>query len=249
VYYFKIFPYTVSTIINYKTDEEIPQTQAVLPSCIILLSEDLQNGKPDGWMLKDLAGSGENWRFDNPAHRAIPLPLMSPAAIFDSDYNGPGSREDATFESPVLNVSGYDLVYLNFDHYFKPGYGGAYAVEVFTGAKWEVVLSGTTALDNMSESLNITHLVSEALAPHIRFRWTGEYSWYWMVDNIKICGARTGTIPGDIDRNGVVTLNDALLLLNIMSGKDFSGIMNDMNSDGRIGLEEVIYILKNVSEK
>ncbi len=56
-----------------------------------------------------------------------------------------------------------------------------------------------------------------------------------------------GALPGDTDGNGVVDLEDAIRALQILSGSEFNGnILSDSNDDGRIGLAEVIYILKKL---
>lgn len=64
--------------------------------------------------------------------------------------------------------------------------------------------------------------------------------------------AGSGDFPlkGDIDNDGSVTLRDAILVLQILSGvtPDISLIKwGDVNGDGKISLAEVIYILQNVA--
>ena len=61
----------------------------------------------------------------------------------------------------------------------------------------------------------------------------------------------TNTItPGDIDDDEAVSLKDAILVLQILSGNAPSHIVykeSDLNGDGKLGIEEVIYILQKVS--
>jgi hypothetical protein len=62
--------------------------------------------------------------------------------------------------------------------------------------------------------------------------------------------ARTTTIKGDIDGDGIVDLSDALLAFQILVGMTPSQSVNlsaDVNGDGKIGIEELIYILQEVS--
>jgi hypothetical protein len=57
-------------------------------------------------------------------------------------------------------------------------------------------------------------------------------------------------IPGDIDDNGTVDLEDAILVFQIMAGTALSTtIYNraDVNHNGKIGSEEMIYILRDAS--
>ena len=61
----------------------------------------------------------------------------------------------------------------------------------------------------------------------------------------------TNTItPGDIDDDEAVSLKDAILVLQILSGNTPSSIVykeSDLNGDGKLGIEEAIYILQKVS--
>lgn len=56
--------------------------------------------------------------------------------------------------------------------------------------------------------------------------------------------------PGDIDKNGVINLTDAIIALKICAGINASHTFedSDVNGDDKIGMEEVLYILQSVSE-
>ncbi|NOK86108.1 MAG: hypothetical protein GFH27_549397n56, partial [Chloroflexi bacterium AL-W] len=146
---------------------------------------------PSGWTNNAITGLvNEKWRFDNPGSRALNAPISSPAAIFDSDFFlGPGGSEDVALESPVFNAAatGAAVILLEFDHYFMGGAGGAYAVEVFDGTTWTSVMTGTATTANpASVSINIGPQVASVTNAQVRFRWTGNYSWYWIVDNVVV---------------------------------------------------------------
>lgn len=56
-------------------------------------------------------------------------------------------------------------------------------------------------------------------------------------------------IPGDADGNGFVELEDAVLVLQVCAKVQLSSVVYaeaDVNGDGKIGLEEVFYILRKV---
>jgi len=56
--------------------------------------------------------------------------------------------------------------------------------------------------------------------------------------------------PGDIDGSGTIDLADAIAALRVVAGVETAvrpQIKADVNSDGRIGLEEVIYVLGKIS--
>ncbi len=55
-------------------------------------------------------------------------------------------------------------------------------------------------------------------------------------------------LPGDIDGSGTLGLADAVTALKIFVGIPAAIALRDVNGDGRIGPEEVIYILRKLSE-
>lgn len=67
--------------------------------------------------------------------------------------------------------------------------------------------------------------------------------------NLLIFG-NSEKLAGDINGDFVVNLQDAIMSLKIISGYDQYDIINtnsDVNQDGKIGLEEAIYILQTIS--
>ena len=159
----------------------------------LIFSEDFSTGvgqtPPAGWSSIDLAGNGGVWDFSNPGFQTLNAPITDPAAILDSDNNGNIGGEDATLESPSFDASVITgNVYLSFDHYFQGGFGGAYEVEVFDGTVWNSVLSGTTstATNPFAENIDITAAAGGSAVAQVRFHWTGDWSWYWIVDNVKV---------------------------------------------------------------
>lgn len=143
---------------------------------------------PTGWANVDSTTSGEIWTFNNPGGRTLNAPISNPAAIFDSDFNGSGPAEEAYLESPAFNANGASLVLLSFDHYFQSGFGGSATIEAFNGATWDSIAnySAASTANPQRDTLDITASVASTTSGQIRFRWEGNYSWYWIVDNIKV---------------------------------------------------------------
>lgn len=160
-------------------------------SAQVIFSEDFATATgttpPTGWTNNEIISGGGEWFFNNPGGRGTNTPVVAPFAIFDSDYIETFG-EEAALESPVFNASTYPgSIYLSFDHYFNDGAGGEYYVEVYNGTAWVEVLAGDLETNNPEHvQLEITAEVDGAANAQVRFRWVGNYSWYWIVDNVKI---------------------------------------------------------------
>lgn len=168
----------------------------------VVLTEDFEAGLslPAGWTNNDIEGSGNVWTFDNnpetPAGFTTPNTYMNdPAglvgnyAIFNSDAYG-GGPENAALESPVFDCSSFTSVKLSFNHFYLSGWGGLAYVEVYNGSNWVEVASyddsvpdgytlGAVLLDVSTELAGVSNA-------QVRFRWEGDYSWWWAVDNIVV---------------------------------------------------------------
>ncbi|MDG1778219.1 MAG: GEVED domain-containing protein [Flavobacteriaceae bacterium] len=158
----------------------------------VFLDEDFSSATvttpPTDWINNDISVSGNVWEFNNPGAQTLNAPISDPAAIFDSDNWG-GGTENAALESPVMDLSSASgSIILSFDHYFKSGFGGAYDVEVYDGTSWISVLSGSASstANPASENIDVTTELNGVSNAQVRFRWTGDYSWYWILDNVKV---------------------------------------------------------------
>jgi hypothetical protein len=161
---------------------------------------------PSGWVQNIIAGdpSFDLWVFNNPGGRTLNAPIAAPAAIFDSDWNSfGGGAENVALESPTFSVPAAATVFLEWDQYFQGGFGGEANVEVFNGTSWVNVYTTTLTTPNPDfQSINISTHVAGIANAQVRFRWVGDWSWYWIVDNVKVFSVATGltgikTIPGD----------------------------------------------------
>ncbi|WP_300659772.1 fibronectin type III domain-containing protein, partial [Fluviicola sp.] len=163
-------------------------------SAQVIFSENFSSATgttpPTGWTNDEILAGGGLWAFDNPGERIANLPLSAPFAVFDSDYLGTdGSAEETALESPTFDATIYTggYIFLIFDHYFRDEAGGEYYVEVYDGTTWVSVLDGTGPVTNSEHVvLDITSVVATATDAQVRFRWVGDYSWYWIVDNVSV---------------------------------------------------------------
>ncbi|MEL6634006.1 MAG: PKD domain-containing protein [Bacteroidota bacterium] len=159
-----------------------------------ILTEDFSTATgatpPAGWTQNVIAGDTafDEWRFDNPGSLSVGSPVSDPFAVFDSDdYSSGGGPENVALESPPFDASAFTTISLEFDHFFLEGFGGEYNVEVFDGTSWVSVLSGTTSTTNpQSDSIDISAQVAGVSNAQVRFRWVGDFSFFWAVDNVNI---------------------------------------------------------------
>ncbi len=160
-------------------------------SAQVIFSEDFSSATgttpPTGWTNNEILAGGGEWAFDNPAGRTGNLPMAAPFAIFDSDYLETYG-EEAALESPVFDATTYTgSVYLSFDHFFNDGAGGEYYVEVYNGTAWVSILEGVDQTANPEHvEIDITSYVTGATDAQVRFRWVGEFSYWWIVDNVTV---------------------------------------------------------------
>lgn len=167
-----------------------------------IIDEDFEGGLslPSGWTINDIAGGGEIWTFvtggeavgynpPNTIYYEFGL-LAGNYALFDSDGYGGSIAEDAALESPAFDASGASNVILEFNHFFTSGFGGEGYVEVFDGTSWVQVAFYTGTDQNDSsfglETIDITAEVAAATNAQVRFRWVGDFSWGWAVDNVVV---------------------------------------------------------------
>jgi len=145
-----------------------------------------------GWVNNVLSGdsSFDQWNFGNPGSRNFSAPISGRFAIFDSDeYSGAGGAENIALESPAFSAQNYSTIRLKFDQYFDGIYNStdSILVEVYNGNKWLAVYSytGSSSITN-SQDLNITANLAGTSDAKIRFRFVGDWSYYWIIDNVSV---------------------------------------------------------------
>jgi hypothetical protein len=177
----------------------------------VVLSEDFEGGLslPTGWTNTDIPGNGEVWTFDTggeaPLFTAGNTFLYDPAgmagnyALFNSDaYGNNGTAEESALESPVFDCGSLTNVTLRYNHFFLSGFGGQGLVEVFDGSSWQTVIDysapaipqddfvfGTVELDVSAELAGVTNA-------QVRFRWVGDWSYWWAFDNVEVFQCTVG---------------------------------------------------------
>lgn len=174
----------------------------------VVLSEDFNAGLtlPAGWTNDDIAGNGEVWTFGTgseapnfTAGNTIlgDIGFTANYAILNSDlYGDNGTAENAALTSPVFDATAFASLELKFDHLVLGDYGGEGHVEVYNGITWvEVALfSESTITPNTNGnyvaqgtvSIDVSTELAGVSNAQVRFRWTGDWGFFWAIDNVSV---------------------------------------------------------------
>ncbi|MFH1321854.1 MAG: CARDB domain-containing protein [Bacteroidota bacterium] len=160
----------------------------------IYIDEDFSTGSgttpPAGWMQLILLGDPlvDSFHFDNPGGRIFNAPITDPAAIFDSDnYSDDGAVENVALISPSFDASAAGTVFLEWDQYFRGGVGGEVFVVVYNGVSFDTVYSATASSPNPdAQFIDISSSAAGVSNAMVGFIWTGDFSWYWIIDNVLV---------------------------------------------------------------
>jgi len=164
-----------------------------LKAQMYLLNEDFSSASitnpPFNWSNQTITGQiTDKWHFDNPGNKITSNPFTVPFAIFDSEnYSTSGGNEVVTLESPSVDASSNNNIYLFFDHYFKKISSNQGVVEVFNGSTWNIVFTIDSNITVVrTECIDISAYAGGVSNTKVRFKWTGNGAGYWLIDNIKI---------------------------------------------------------------
>ncbi len=116
--------------------------------------------------------------------------------FIDSDAAGYNDIDD-TIETPIFNVSGYEDIIIEFDHYFNKYQQEIADVDFWTGTEW--INIGRWQGDNTGSWTSPSHfsytIINDGYTDvKLRFHYyEANYDWYWAIDNLEI--SVNGTPP------------------------------------------------------
>ncbi|MBW8050724.1 MAG: T9SS type A sorting domain-containing protein [Cytophagales bacterium] len=170
-----------------------------------IFTEDFAVGIPGTWSNIDNLPPGGLWQTGFSTADATTLSSPTGAngfVFFDSDGFGDDfNAENADLITPMIDASALPSVSLTFSHYFRAGFGGA--AEVFVsnngGTTYTSVASwfASSTANGQLESIDISSIAAGNDSIVIKFNFTGDYSWYWLIDDIVV----------DINLNNELVLN------------------------------------------
>ncbi len=164
---------------------------------------------PAGWQNTDLnGGAADLWQFTTPTScapgkvRAFQAPIALPFAIYDSDACGVSPEvEETALVTPSIAVGDILTGSLEWDEIYKGFTGMQAAVEVSVngGANWTTLLLQTSGNSGnpdtgapAARSVEVADVIRNQPDVRFRFRFRGDFGFWWIVDNVRLC---QGTLP------------------------------------------------------
>jgi PKD repeat protein len=146
---------------------------------------------PACWSQIDHQGSGQIWKSGVITGQSPNPALSGNYAYLNSNEYGYGNSQNADLISPVLNLSSYTAITLQFSHYFKShsGSSGTLSYSIDNGSTWTQITQFTAT--SVSNPATFAQTI-EALAgqSQVKFKWNyfGANTSYWGVDDIQVSG-------------------------------------------------------------
>jgi len=128
-----------------------------------------------------------------------PNPALTGNYVFlNSDAYGNGNTQNADLITPVLDLSPYSSVTLQFNHYFQSytGTSGTLSYSLNGGTSWTGITTFTTTSATNPDAFSQV-IAAVAGQSNVKFKWnyTGTFGYYWGIDNIQITGVCSSTPP------------------------------------------------------
>jgi len=188
-------------------------------SNISLLTQDFSSTTfpPSGWTMNIVTGTLGWSRGVGPQTYATFSTINTTAAngyaIVNSDgCGGLCGSEQTILKTPAVNCIGHSYVWLKFNNYFIQFGNSTAVVEVSNdNNNWIAVHSAHTGLAQNQATpnpqfvdVNISPYAANQATVYVRFKWTGNYDYYWFVDDVEIYSKN----PYDVALHSAVNPNE-----------------------------------------
>jgi len=168
-----------------------------------LLTQDFSSATfpPTGWTRTIISGPltwtrGTSLTLGYNTLSSLGSTFSNGYAIANSDALGGTIAENCVLTSPVINCTGKPYVWLKFNEFFRlftVGHSTGHVEVSNNGSTWTTVYSAETGLIlNQStanphlEDVDISSVAANQATVYVRFHWTGQYDYYWVVDDIDV---------------------------------------------------------------
>ena len=169
-------------------------------------SEDFAGGLPADWQITDNAGNGVNWHWTTTGIfnvgstpgldtlNSVGTTAANGYMVFDSDSSGGTlTGEDADLTSDTIDCSAYNVVHLTFNQLLYHFAESATVSVSNDGTNWTQVYDASFGLTQGQATPNadmvdidITAYAALQSTVFIRFNYTGDYDYWWMLDDVAL---------------------------------------------------------------
>jgi N-acetylneuraminic acid mutarotase len=162
---------------------------------------------PPGWSVINNTSAG-GWVFNDPGNRGNQTGGSGGFAIVDDSYLG-GAALDTELVSPVTDLSGVSDPSLSFDteEFYWGSNTGTVDLSLDGGNTWNTVwtnppggMQATTVSIPLPQAANQSDV-------EIRFHFTGEFGWWWEIDNVLLGVQNCDPVPGGLVAGQVTDAN------------------------------------------
>ncbi len=172
---------TCSLILQADEDRDITE----------IFSANFDDNDLTGWDIDYLYSADHTWHIaDDYSGSSID---GSSFLFIDSDAAGSGNAIDDTIETPLFNVSNYETITIEFDHYFNE-ISDVADVDFWTGAEWINIASWETDEGSWTSPSHFTYNLTNEGYSDVKLRfhyYEATYAWYWAIDNLVVSGEAT----------------------------------------------------------
>lgn len=177
----------------------------------ILFSENFSSATlPTGWSNDSLGLPAVHlWVFNNPFNRVITgAGFDANFALFDSDesLSDDSIPELASLTTPLIDLTGASsTLFLELDEQFRYLAGTVgdarrhieYSIDA--GLNWDTIVFDSLDYGYPNPAVhsmyNISSVLGSATNIMIRFTWTGNWDWWWALDNVQVTSYASCTTP------------------------------------------------------
>lgn len=172
----------------------------------VALFESFESGAPT-WTRNNFSTGGAianaAWTDRNSGYSVSGNTFISNDAstfvMSNSDAQGSGTTTSTSLVSPIFSLQNYTNADLIFYHHFRGYINGTARVEISTdgGGTWVAPALQTYSTINQGLSnsfsqvtINLNTYVGQTNL-RLRFRYDGNWAWYWAIDNVSVLGTKT----------------------------------------------------------
>jgi hypothetical protein len=155
-----------------------------------LIQQDFSGSAlPAGWTNTNSKSASYLWRFNNPGTKQIYTKTNGNGfAIFDNEYFA-NSNSDAKLVTAAFDASAKTYIYLSVSQKFESG--GTDTARILVsgndGASWTQIAQYIVSSANPSDTvINISSIASGKSAVKVMFRFSGNGSGYWAIDDVNV---------------------------------------------------------------